>query len=156
MAWIFSLSAECGWDQRDARAFAVHFDRYVAVTDIGERVPCPCGVVQDGDAGWWVSVVPEGVSRSGVRHERDRSQMTQIGLSLYDRLRTAPPFRFALVGVEADEFRTFKEIDDDLIRLDFNGLVINDDIWSTLGEPDIFVPFSPGYRWRPFSGASLR
>jgi hypothetical protein len=151
MAWIFSLSAECGWDEREARAFAVHFDGYVAVTDTGEQFSCSGTVFEDGDAGWWVAVIPEGVSGNDVHDGRARAQMTQISLRLYDRLRSAPPFRFALVGVEVDEFRTFKEIDDDLIRLDFDGLVIDEEIWSTLGKPDIFVPFSPGHRWRPFS-----
>lgn len=76
--------------------------------------------------------------------------MTEMGLPLYERLRTAPPFRYAWVGVEVDDFRTFDELDDDIVRLDFSGLVLADAVWRALGESDHFVPFARGYRWRPF------
>ena len=80
--------------------------------------------------------------------------MTEIGFALYERLRSAPPYRAAMVGVEVHGFGSFEEVDDDLVRLDYSGLVIADSIWRRLRSPDIFVPFAPGYRWRPFVEAS--
>lgn len=115
----------------------------------GVRHPCGAGVHQfEGD--WWACAVPDGVSRVGVRNEQDRFQMTELAIALYERLRTAPQYRYALVGVEVDDFRSFSEIDDDLITLDFQGLVLSDLLWRHIGSPDIYVPFESGYRWRPF------
>ena len=71
-------------------------------------------------------------------------------LALYERLRTAPRYRYALVGVEVDGFRYFDELDDDVVNHDYNGLVLAEEVWKHLGSPDVFVPFEPGYRWRPF------
>jgi hypothetical protein len=35
--------------------------------------------------------------------------MTELGILLYQRLLSAPPFRYALAGIEVDEFRTYSE-----------------------------------------------
>ncbi|MDM9384912.1 hypothetical protein QUB80_30090 [Chlorogloeopsis sp. ULAP01] len=32
----------------------------------------------------------------------------------------------------------------------FSGLVISEDIWKRLGNPECFVSFKPGYLWIPF------
>ena len=76
--------------------------------------------------------------------------MTKIAFALYEHLHSAPEFRFALVGVEVDEFRRFTELDNDVVTLDFSGLVLCEAVWRHLGSPSVFVPFTPGYRWRPF------
>ncbi|WP_239154581.1 hypothetical protein [Amycolatopsis sp. FDAARGOS 1241] len=71
---------------------------------------------------------------------------------LYERLRTAPPlYRFALAGVETDEFRSFAELRGDDLR-GFPGLVVSDEVWRRGGEPGEFGAFSPGYRWSPYPG----
>lgn len=152
MAWVFSLSAECGPEKVEAEAVARHFDGMIVTIDDGSTFACKAGPYHDGE-GWWACVCPDKVSRSGIRNEQDARQMTEIGFALYDRLRTAPPYRYALVGVEVDEFRRFSELDDDVVKLDFNGLVLADNVWQRLGSPGIFVPFAPGYRWRPFTQA---
>ena len=36
--------------------------------------------------------------------------MTELGILLYQRLLSAPSFRYALVGVEVDEFKTGERI----------------------------------------------
>ena len=95
-------------------------------------------------------IFPDGVSRRGVRNEADEKQMTAVAEVLYERLRSAPPFRYAIIGVEVDNFRDFSELDSDMVNLDFSGLVISDAVWKHLGSPSIFIPFEIGYRWRPF------
>jgi hypothetical protein len=50
--------------------------------------------------------------------------MTELGMLLYKHLRIAPPFRYALVGVEVDEFRTYSELIEDLPNLSIPGLVL--------------------------------
>jgi hypothetical protein len=52
--------------------------------------------------------------------------------------------------VEVSGFRYFRELDEDVVTSDYNGLVLADAIWLHLGSPDIFARFTAGYRWRPF------
>jgi hypothetical protein len=154
MAWIFSLSVECGTKEEAAKAVANHFSGLIVMLADGSRFPCGAGVHCDGE-GWWVVVCPDGVSRGGIRNDQDQRQMTEIGFALYDRLRTSPPYRYALAGIEVDDFRHFHELDnDDLENSGFNGLVLADSVWKHFGSPSRYVPFVPGYRWRPFEAAS--
>jgi hypothetical protein len=144
MAWIFALNAECGGSVEDARAVAEHFASW------------PTGVQADADDNWWCWAAPAGLSRSGITTAEDAVAMTEAGHQLYDRLRTAPArYRYALVGVETDEFRTYRELveDDDLTR--FPGLVLDKPTWAATGRSPGFVPFTPGYRWLPYRGEHL-
>jgi hypothetical protein len=141
MAWIFGLSAECGPDAAAAGAVADHFDAWDRRT------------FQDVTGNWWCHVTPEGVSRAGVQSAADAAAMTTLGHALYDRLRTAPPtYRYALVGVETDEFRRFDELREDDDVSVFPGLVLSDALWETHGRPPGFVPFAKGYHWLPYAG----
>lgn len=149
MAWIFSLSAECGPQKEAAEAVTRHFDALTVTLADGSRFPCLADTFHDGES-WWARVGPDGVTRNGINDEREQRELTEIGFALYERLRSAPAFRFALVGVEVDGFRYFRELDDDVVTLDFGGLVLSDAVWQHLGSPSIFVPFTLGYRWRPF------
>jgi len=149
MAWLFSLSAECGTQKKAAESVAAHFHGITCTLADGSCFLCGADIFHDGE-GWWARVCLDGVSSSGIRHAQDAREMTEIGFALYARLRGAPPFRFAMVGVEVDGFRYFRELDDDVVTCDFNGLVLADSLWQQLGSSSIFVPFAPGYRWRPF------
>jgi hypothetical protein len=150
MAWIFSLSAECGPKKEAADIVAAHFDGWVIARADASRFPCLTHTFQDGEA-WWVMVCFNGISTSGIRHDQDEQEMTELSVGLYERLRSAPPFRFALVGIEVDSFRSFNELDNNVVELDFSGLVVSEAVWEHLGSPGIFVPFAAGYRWRPFT-----
>jgi hypothetical protein len=79
-------------------------------------------------------------------------RLSEIGHLLYERLRSATGYRYALAGIETSEFRYFSELDEDLAVLAFAGLVISDEIWQRIGRADVFTPFSPGYVWRPYQG----
>ena len=143
MAWIFGLSAECGAAEASAAALAAHFAAW------------PAGAYADDGGNWWCSVVPGGLSRTGIGSEADASAMTSAGEAVYEQLRSAPAvYRYALVGVEVDDFRSYGELvtDEDLTR--FPGLVLSDDTWVACGRPPTFVPFAPGYRWIPYAGES--
>lgn len=149
MALLFSLSAECGHDRHEAEAVARHFDEFAPIIDDGSRYQCSTGVPELGRA-WWAICCPEGVSRTGIQSDDDQRVMDAIAIALYERLKTAPPFRYALVGIEIDGFRDYEELNDDVTELDFSGLVLSDAVWRHLGAARMFVPFAPGYRWRPF------
>lgn len=149
MAWIFSLSAECGHDKHQAEAVAKHFDGYIAALDDGSRYTCSSGV-SEIDGAWWAVCCPDGVSRTGINSDDDKRIMTAVGLLLYDVLKTSPSYRYAIVGVEVDGFRQYHELDSDVTDLDFTGLVLSEAVWRRLGAPGIFLPFVSGYQWRPF------
>jgi hypothetical protein len=156
MAMYFSLSAECGGEVL-ARAVAAHFDGLPLVLPDGLSLRCESSPWQDVERNWWASAAPPGASATGSPGKDDPElrkavRMSQIGHLLYERLRSAPPFRYALAGVEVTEFRYFSELDEDLVTLDFPGLVVCDSIWERLGRAAVFQPFSPGYVWRPYRG----
>ena len=92
---------------------------------------------------------------------RDTADMTECGLALYRKLLDAPPFRYALAGLEVDDFRFWKELQEDIDVLPdgkrkflyvFNGLVLRKDCWRELGEPIDFLPFGANCVWRPYEG----
>lgn len=78
--------------------------------------------------------------------------MTELGILLYQSLRFAPPFRYALVGVEVDEFRTYSELIEDLFDLHIPGLVLSEVFKERVGESSAFRSFSRGYIWQPYAG----
>jgi hypothetical protein len=154
MAWIFSLAAECGTETA-AAAFAAYFADQ-AGSSAGDRpfqaTPSLC---QDLDDNWWCRVVPSGLSQIGVDAPDAAYQMTELGIALYQRLRSAPAFRYAIVGVEVDEFRTYDELRQESSLAGFKGLVLNAAIGQTWHETNL-RPFSPGYVWLPYEGEVYR
>ncbi|GFE70259.1 hypothetical protein [Chroococcus sp. FPU101] len=61
-------------------------------------------------------------------------------------------FRYALVGVEVDEFRTYSKLIEDSAILSFSGLVLSKTIWAEIGKPSTCRDFSLGYVWKPYEG----
>ncbi|MFJ7215488.1 hypothetical protein [Amycolatopsis sp. NPDC098790] len=144
MAWIYALNAECGGRETHARDLARHFD--------GLR-----SRVFSHEGAWWCGIAPEGLGERGIESPADAAAMTDAGRRLYWLLRTAPPvYRYALAGVETDEFRTYAELmaEKDLTR--FPGLVVSEDIWAATGGRAEFSDFAPGYRWLPYRGETHR
>jgi hypothetical protein len=105
--------------------------------------------MQDAGA-WWSVICPVGVSLSGIRHEQDRHDLTEIGFALYEQLRNVSGFRYAVVGVEVDGSWRFNELDAEVAAPSYSGLVISEELWRHLGSPENYVEFSPGFRWQPF------
>ena len=81
--------------------------------------------------------------------------MTEIGIFMYQSLRFAPPFRYALVGMEVDEFRTYSELIEES-ALVFPGLVLAEAVWQATGSDSVFRLFSLGYVWKPYEGEVYR
>lgn len=152
MSWVFELSAECGEMREAAEAFAQHFSGLCWRLSDGLESCCYTGLREDNEGNWWVGVFPNGISRSGVCSERAAQQMTEVGNHLYERLRSAPPFRYAIVGVESADFISYAEFDQDIVKLPWDGLVVCQEAWDKMGQPDVFIPFAPGYYWRPYIG----
>jgi hypothetical protein len=156
MARYFGLQVECG-PEILARAVAHHFDGLPLDLQDGLALRCGSSPWKDVEGNWWVRAAPPGASVTGIPGQDDPELMkshrlSEIGHLLYVHLRGAPDFRYALAGIETSEFRYFSELDDDLARLDFAGLVISEAIWRQIGCPQVFEEFRPGYLWRPYKG----
>ena len=152
MAWMFSLSAECGAEQAVAEQFAQHFDAVSWVLSNDSQSQCRVGIFQDIEENWWCRVCPSSISEVGIDTPESAYFMTELGILLYQRLRSAPTFRYALVGVEVDEFRTYSELLEESSSLAFPGLVLTQTVWEAIGSSSGFRPFSPGYVWKPYEG----
>ena len=156
MAWVFSLSAECGSDQSKAEQFSKHFEAVLWTLSNGSQSQCHPTIFQDIDENRWCRVCPDGISAIGIEAPDSAYLMTELGILLYQHLQSAPTFRYALVGLEVDEFRTFDELLNESSTLNMPGLVVSDSIWQSLGSPSVFRPFSSGYVWQPYEGETYK
>ncbi|MBC6472117.1 MAG: hypothetical protein GDA48_04260 [Hormoscilla sp. GM102CHS1] len=152
MALIFSLSAECGSNQSAASVFAKHFHEHSWQMSSGVEFICRAEVFQDSEDNWWTRVCPSDVSQQGITTPEDADRMTEIGIILYKQLQSAPTYRYALVGVEVDEFRTYSELTAMPSDIYFSGLVLASNLWQMMGSPVDFRIFAPGYLWKPYEG----
>ncbi|WP_394821456.1 hypothetical protein [Pendulispora albinea] len=149
MAWIFALWAQCGTGD-DANAFIAHFEGLSWTLSDGTATHCEVSLLSNTCC--WIT--PTNLSHSGVSNANDAAQLTEVGKRLYERLRSAPPFRFAMVGVEVDDVRTEIEVEE-MIRAShsaYQGLVVSTDLWQRAGKPSAFRTFRPGHVWRPYMG----
>ncbi len=154
MAWIFGLSAECGVDESDAHKFAQHFDGVSWVLSNGRECVCRPDTFQDLEENWWCRVVPSNLSEVGIDGAESAYLMTELGILLYQALRFAPAFRYALVGVEVDEFRTYSELIEESSSsgLLIPGLVVSRSIEQGLDLLPVFRSFSLNAVWQPYAG----
>ena len=157
MGRFFSLSAEIGLIQANAKSFAEYFNNISLVLSDGEQFSWKAGGFLEAggkSSNWWCMVCPKKADGRDIDVLKDWQQMNELAPLLYDRLQFAPPFRYAIVGIEVDEFRTYEELfADDLIKEEpekFSGLVISEEIWKKLDSPQGFVSFKQGYFWIPF------
>lgn len=152
MSWIFSLSAECGKEQTAAEQFSDYFARVSGILSNKNQSQCQTGIFQDIEDNWWCRVSPSGISEVGIDTPETAYLMTEAGILLYQHLRFAPKFRYALVGLEVDEFRTYSELIEENSPQSFPGLVLAETIWQLVGSPPDFRLFSSGYVWKPYQG----
>ena len=160
MAWIFSLSAECGSDESNAKEFAQYFGEirgYQWVLLNRSTYVCRTDIFQDIENNWWCRVYPErvysdNVSEVGIYSPESAYLMTELGLLFYEALKFDSSFRYALVGVEVDEFRTYSELIEDLPNLSIPGLVLSTALAEEVKTLPVFRAFGSSYVWQPYEG----
>lgn len=152
MAWIFSLSAECGVEESSAHKFAQHFEGISWLLSNNRHCQCHADIFQDIETNWWCRVSPSNLSEVGIDSPESAYLMTELGILLYQSLRFAPQFRYALVGVEVDEFRTYSELIEELHNLSVPGLVLAKNFKKEVGILPMFRAFSADYVWQPYEG----
>ncbi len=170
MAVHYYLAVACA-DQAAATAMFDCFEGLpVSLTD-GLTTSCWAKSLEDTTAAiWWSLVFPRGASING--HGRDhkpepnltsRAQRSKIGHLLYQRLQSAPAFRFARYGEEVidpgydGDHNIYYEAmrdprDPSILAEEWNGLVLNEEMWEMAQRPDQYKPFRPGYYWTPYTG----
>jgi len=154
MAFYYQLAVECG----DKSAAIACSDHYLSPDALPAELPVDVAVRQasDDDA-WWTVVVPSNESESGVYSDDVARSLSAAGDVLLDRLRSAPPFRFAIIGVEAEGAIRLADFSDTLgahstVAEGRDGLVVSDPLLATLANAAEFQPFAPGYHWIPYRG----
>ena len=147
MTLVYSLSIECGPERTSADAIVRHFESS-NVALASEVSPWFRDVHFDAE-GWWVLVHCRRLAFRGEPSPEEHQRIVKATQALYLHLKSAPRFRYALAGIEVDEFRRRSRLDQDLVTMDFSGVVVDETIWTELGKPTNFVPFAPGYYWRP-------
>ncbi|RYG58154.1 hypothetical protein EON80_27450 [bacterium] len=166
MAYYYYLEAEFGTSQAAAVAFAAHFKDFKFKLKNGLKISVFSNFQsQDEEGNWRCTIIPSGVSLGVPNREYERlieshEQLEEITLTLYDHLESAPPFRYAHTQWEIEERLNWSELMSDRDSFSdpnqkwYDGLVLSDEIWKQAGSPPVFVPFAPGYLWRPYSGAT--
>ena len=158
MAYIYFLSIECGSDRGPAEAVCRHFEGLSFTLSDGFYTECKSETHLDEEGNWWAAIVPSGFSMgcptdpTRINESKRDVLEAELNLLLYERLKTAPPFRFADVGLESLEFRTYRELCEpgELWHYLWHGLVLSEPLWDHLNRHPSFVPFSDSYVWRPF------
>jgi hypothetical protein len=152
MAWIFSLSAECGSDESNAHKFAQHFEGMSWLLSNDHQCQCRAAIFQDMEENWWCRVSPNNLSELGIDSPKSAYLMIELRSLLYQSLRSTSNFRYALVGVEVDEFRTYNELIEEASNLSIPGLVLATTLARQLRILPVFSYFSSGYVWQPYPG----
>ena len=129
--WVFGIAAEFGAATEKAEEFVVRF------MEEGKIFPSIRGrAFADGEGNWWAHITMGGVATA--QESAWEARLTEVAIRL-------GMFRFALAGVETDEFRTYSELVEDIEQERFPGLVLSRATWNDLGQPPGFIGFSEGF-----------
>ncbi len=158
MAVYYFLSVECGPSEDLSLNVCNYFtDKILKLTD-GTKVSLQCSYGKDKIGNYWVEVIPEGVnygSPSGSDYRLVDYFTGEITQQLYDLLKIAPHFRYALAGYEVEFFILFKELAKCLEDGCYEGMILSEELWKKFGKSDMYVPFCKGFMWYPFSELSV-
>jgi hypothetical protein len=140
MAILLTLVVECGSEEAHAKHIADALN-----ARLGTSVETQWS--QEGEAWWVVGYLMEW-SRS---RKASQAEVLALGDRAYGALAELGGYRFALLDWESEQFRTYEELaSGDLnSRGGINGLVVERALWTAGGSPPAYVPFAPGYMWKP-------
>jgi hypothetical protein len=150
MAWIFQLAIECNTDAVASERIKGHFDNCPFVLEGGIPGRFTVDMIsRDENNRWWVSVLSN-VGERMLQSTDSKDLIAQVRGKLYDRLRSASGYRFALAGVEAFQFNDIEALPELVRNPALAGLVVEEQLLGQLGTPSEFVRFAKGYFWRPY------
>ena len=149
MAIFFQLALECGDDYERALLTKRSFEGQT-LTLTGARVlDLQIDDFSKDERGrWWVSVIFI-FEQSCLTYSDERSLLVEAGQKAYEKLRSVHGYRFALVGFEVFQFNNIEALPELLIKRGMPGLVVSNELFQQLGEPECFEEFVKGYFWIP-------
>ena len=150
----FELAAEFGDNREGALTFAKFFSgaKWQLSTEPFFETVVESGIGQGQSGSWWAFAIPSGLGSSGAGTPELARRMTEAGFRIFEKLKFAPPFRYAMVAIQCFDWRDVEELPEVMSSLNLNGFVLSENLWIQFGRPHLFIPFSPGYWWRPFQG----
>lgn len=153
---IFGLWAECD-DEIGLGKLREHFHEQKFKLLKGREIRFHAAVENSDVLGLNVSPSIYGSGR-GIESLQEALEATEAGIFLYHHLRSAPDFKFAYIGWNADA-STSLDLTEDVTawkdgRLGWPGCecVLNDELYKELGSPVPFWQFRKGYWWQKYSG----
>lgn len=157
MAIIFELWAECK-DEASLQKLKEHFHGLKHTLLTGREITFRADIENSEVRGlnvWSSQICGNG---RGVESLTDALEATEAGIFLYHRLKTAPDFRFAHVGWDAEN-STSLDLSDYVdtmtdARKHWSGYdcVFDDELYKQLGSPVPFWQFREGYWWKKYRG----
>lgn len=132
MVWLYSLSVECNSKESAEQ-----------VSDSVKPVPfIECVSYPDIENNWWTVIT---IDPNLGYYE------LQLNIILYHCLQSIPyVYRYALVGLEVYEFRTYSELIEEKNINSFKGLVVSNSLKDLLHiNNKEWKVFNDGYLWLP-------
>lgn len=152
--------------QPDADACADIFRERVFPLTSGVSFCCTVYLSRSDNFLYWLVCEPQGVNgRPGSTvWVENAGQLDEIAALLYQALGGAVHFLCAIVGWEVQDlflpdpecgYESNRVYPADFLSPGWDGLVLAEALWSGIGKPDAFQPFSSGYVWIPYKTLSV-
>lgn len=161
MSWLFGMAIECGFNSDTATSIINHFKDFSVplsnnmITSFSSELELE--TTPTGKKIFWVNIYNNDFLSGGGTPELD-SLLDEIGLALYNKLKTVSFYRFAIVGIEVLMSLSYEDIYSQLRNgnnLDYlNGVVIENDLEINSLLKSNFKLFSKGYQWLPYDGSN--
>ena len=149
MAYVFMMTMECE-SAAEAQSLAACFSFEMSLPS--GPATSTAGFARRADRSWCVLATAEPLPENGGLRVKDARRLAEAAEAWYERLRSAPPFRTAKVGID-EECVTIEELQRYRSSRSFeDGLVLSDETWRSLGRPEGFEKFREGALWRPYRG----
>ncbi|MHA1148989.1 MAG: tetratricopeptide repeat protein [Promethearchaeota archaeon] len=154
MAIYYFLSIECGPTENASLKLCEFFKNKSLILSDDTEVNLSFSNGMDEIGNWWIEVIPQGVNYGSLMDSNIRlvdyftGEITQ---QLYNLLKIAPTFRYALAGYEVEFFLLFNQLEKSLQDDCFEGMILSKELWEYFGKCDMYETFSKGYVWYPFS-----
>jgi hypothetical protein len=160
MAIFYMMFVECA-DEISSEACRQHFDGLEIELLSGKKTRWSAGnsdFIRPA-----VEVISFDLNNYGISSLQDSLAATEAGLHLLRRLKSAPEFLFARLGIEVGNIDVnelpdyVNEFASDRTRRTL-GLecILHESVYESLGRPENFAPFRPGYVWNKYHGESYR
>ena len=138
----------------------------LTLVDLG-LLACITNTWQTNEGIWLFSVHPTGVSL-GVANDPPRltstDQLDEVARQLYQQLRQVEGYICAVAGWEVAELfmieahSSYQDLHfgpEVFAKTGWDGLVMQETMWTRMDTPAEFEPFAPGYVWRPHQAPGI-